>query len=68
METRAKIEFPKLKVNDIIRVRIVAVSRKYVIVDCYGKEVVIMAENLKHTFIVNAKEDYVVGDMLQFWG
>ena len=65
MEIRAKIELPKLKVNDIIRVRTVAVSRKYVIVDCYGKEVIIMAEDLKHTFIVNAKEEYVVGDMLQ---
>lgn len=26
-----------------------------------GKEVIITAENLKHTFIVNAKDDYFVG-------
>ena len=65
MEIRTKIELPKLKVNDIVRVRIVAVSRKYVIVDCYGKEVVILAEDLNHTFIVNAKEEYSVGDVLQ---
>lgn len=29
-----------------------------------GKEVIITAENLKHTFIVNAKDDYLVGDKL----
>lgn len=29
-----------------------------------GKEVIITAENLKHTFIVNAKDDYFVGNNL----
>lgn len=29
-----------------------------------GKEVIINAENLKHTFIVNAKDDYLVGEKL----
>lgn len=29
-----------------------------------GKEVIIKAANLKHTFIVNAKDDYLVGEKL----
>ena len=53
MELRAKIEIPKLKQNDVIRVRIIAV------------EVIIKADNLKHTYIVNCKDVYKVGDYLQ---
>lgn len=64
MKLRAEIELPKLKVNDIVKVRIVGVSIKHIIVDLYGKEVIIKAENLKHTFIVNAKENYKVGESL----
>lgn len=64
MELRKEIEIPKLKINDVVKVRIVAVARKYVIVDLYGIEVIIPADNLKHTFIVNAKEYYTVGDSL----
>lgn len=64
MELRKKIEIPKLKTNDVVRVRIVAVARKYIIVDLYGVEVTIKAENLRHTFIVNAKDYYLVGDTL----
>lgn len=64
MELRKKIEIPKLKINDVVRVRIVAVARKYIIVDLYGVEVTIKAENLRHTFIVNAKNYYLVGDTL----
>lgn len=64
MELRQSIEIPKLKINDIVRVRIVAVARKYVIVDLYGLEVIIPVENLKHTFIVNAKNYYSVGNTL----
>ena len=64
MELRKKIEIPKLKINDVVRVRIVAVARKYIIVDLYGVEVTIKAENLRHTFIVNAKDYYLVGDTL----
>ena len=33
--------------------------------DLYGKEVVIKAEELKHTFIVNCKDMYKVGDYLK---
>ena len=51
MELRAKIELPKLKKNDVVKVRIVATSTKHIIVDLYGREVVIKAENLKHTYI-----------------
>ncbi|MDO5555240.1 MAG: hypothetical protein Q4G09_00870 [Clostridia bacterium] len=64
MELRSQLELPKMKENDTIKVRIVATARKYIIVDCYGKEVIISVENLKHTFIVNAKECYSVGDSL----
>lgn len=64
MELRRKIEIPKLKLNDVVKVRIVAVSRKYIIVDLYGIEIIIPAENLKHTYIVNAKDYYTVGNSL----
>ena len=65
MELRSKIELPKLKKNDIVKVRIVATSTKHIIVDLYGREVVIKAENLKHTYITNTKEEYAVGDYLR---
>ena len=64
MNLRKELEIPKLKVNDVVKVRIVAVARKYIIVDLYGIEVTIPADNLKHTFIVNAKDYYLVGDNL----
>lgn len=64
MEIRQEIEIPKLKVNDVVRVRIVTVARKYVVVDFYGREIQIFANNLKHTFIVNCKDKYCVGDYL----
>ena len=65
MELRASLEIPKLKQNDTIRVRIIAVGIKHIIVDMYGKEVIIKADNLKHTFIVNCKDIYKVGDYLK---
>ena len=64
MELRQELEIPKQNVNNIVKVRIVAVARKYIIVDFYGKEVIIPVSNLKHTFIVNAKEKYKVGESL----
>jgi len=60
MQLREQIEIPKLKVNDVIRVRIIAVSIKYVLVDMYGKEVIVRADKLKHTYITNCKELYKV--------
>lgn len=65
MELRSKIELPKLKQNDIIRVRIVGVGVKHIVVDMYGKEVIIKASELKNTYIVNCKDIYKVGDYLQ---
>lgn len=65
MELRSQIELPKLKVNDIVLVRIVATARKHIIVDLYGKEIIIPADKLKHTYIVNCKNDYQVGQSLQ---
>lgn len=65
MELRSKLELPKLKKNDTVRVRIVGVGIKHLVVDLYGKEVVIKAEELKHTFIVNCKDMYKVGDYLK---
>ena len=64
MQLRAELELPKLNVNDVVKTRIVAVGTKHVIVDLYGKEVIIKAEDLKHTYIVNAKDEYKVGDSL----
>ena len=65
MELRSKIELPKLKVNDTIMVRILAVGTKHIIVDLYGKEVIIKAENLQHTYIVNCKDYYAAGENLK---
>ena len=65
MELRSQIELPKLKINDTVRVRIIAVGYKIIIVELYGKEVIISAEDLKHTYIVNCKELYNVGDYLK---
>ena len=60
MEIRSKIEIPKLKINDSIRVRIIALGVKHILVDMYGKEVIIKADNLKHTYINNCKDIYKV--------
>lgn len=60
MKLRADLEIPKLKINDVIRVRIIGIGVKHIIVDMYGKEVVIKADNLKHIYIVNCKDIYNV--------
>lgn len=65
MELRTNLELPKLKINDIVKVRIFAVGVKHILVELYGKEVVIKAENLQHTYIVNCKEIYNAGDYLK---
>lgn len=65
MQLRAEIELPKLKVNDTVRVRILAVGIKYIIVELYGKEVIIKADNLQHTYIVNCKDIYSPGEYLK---
>lgn len=65
MELRTKIELPKLKINDTVKVRILAVGVKHIIVELYGKEVIIKAENLKHTYIVNCKDHYFPGEYLK---
>lgn len=65
MNLRAKLELPKLKLNDNIKVRIIAVGIKHIIVEMYGKEVIIKAENLQHTYVVNCKDIYTPGDYLK---
>ena len=60
MADRSKLELPKIKENGVIRVRIVAVGVKHIVLDMYGKEVIIKADNLKHTYIVNYKDVYNV--------
>lgn len=65
MRLRAEIEIPKLKINDSAKVRIIAVGIKSILVDLYGVEVLIKAEDLKHTYIVNCKDIYKVGDYLK---
>lgn len=65
MNLRAKLELPKLKLNDNIKVRIIAVGIKHIIVEMYGKELIIKAENLQHTYIVNCKDIYAPGDYLK---
>lgn len=65
MELRSKIELPKLKVNDTVNVRILAVGVKHIIVELYGKEVIIKADNLQHTYIVNCKDIYSPGEYIK---
>ena len=65
MKLRQELELPKLKKNDTVRVRILSVGIKHIIVDLYGKEVVITANNLQHTFILNCKDYYKPGDSLK---
>ena len=65
MLIRSEIELKTLNVNDNIKVRIISVGVKHIIVEMYGKEVIIKAENLKHTYIVNCKDIYNVGDYLK---
>ncbi len=65
MDLRAKLELPKLKVNDIVKVRIIAVGIKHIIVELYGKEVIMKADNLQHTYITNCKNLYFPGQYLK---
>ena len=65
MELRSQIELPRLKENGTIKVRIIAVGVKHILVDMYGKEVIIKAQNLKHTYIVNCKDIYTVRNYLK---
>lgn len=65
MELRSQLELPKLKVNDTVKVRIIAVGVKHIIVELYGKEVIINADNLQHTYILNCKDLYSPGEYLK---
>ena len=65
MQLRSEIELPKLQINDTARVRILAVGTKHIIVELFGKEVMIKAENLQHTYIVNCKDIYSPGEYLK---
>lgn len=65
MELRAKLELPKLHINDSVKVRILAVGIKHILVELYGKEVIIKAEELQHTYIVNCKEIYSPGQYMK---
>lgn len=65
MQLRSELELPKLKVNDSVRVRVLAVGTKHILVELYGKEVIIKADNLQHTYIVNCKDIYSPGQYLK---
>lgn len=65
MELRSKLELTKLKKNDIVKVRILAVGVKHILVELYGKEIIIKADNLKHTFILNCKDYYSPGEHIK---
>ena len=65
MELRSQLELPKLKVNDSVQVRIIAVGVKHIIVELYGREVIIKAANLQHIFILDCKNYYVPGEYLK---
>ena len=64
MKLRAELELPKLNKNDVVKCRIIAVGVKHIIVELYGKEVIIKAENLMHTYIVNCKDLYTSGEYI----
>lgn len=65
MKLRSELELSKLKVNDNVKVRIIAVGVKHIIVELYGKEVVMKADLLQHTYITNCKDIYNVGESLK---
>lgn len=65
MLLRSKLELPKLKANDTAKVRILAVGVKHILVELYGKEVIIKAEELQHTYILNCKNYYTSGEYLK---
>lgn len=65
MELRAELELNKLQINDVVKVRILAVGVKHILVELYGKEVIVKADNLKHTFILNCKDYYSPGEYLK---
>ena len=65
MELRSELELTKLKINDTVRVRILAVGVKHIIVELFGKEVIIKAENFRHTYILNCKDFYSAGECLK---
>lgn len=65
MLLRSELELPKLKVNDTVKVRIIAVGIKHILVELYGKEVIIKAEELQHTYILNCKDLYSPGEHLK---
>lgn len=65
MELRAMLELPKLKIGSIVRVRILAVGVKHILTELYGKEVIIKAPNLQHTYILSCKELYSPGAYLK---
>lgn len=65
MLLRSELELPKLKTNDTVKVRILAVGVKHILVELYGKEVIIKAEELQHTYILNCKNYYSSGEYLK---
>lgn len=65
MKLRSELELSKLKVNDNVKVRIIAVGVKHIIVELYGKEVIMKADALQHTYITNCKDIYNVGESLK---
>ncbi len=65
MELRAELELPKLNINDTVWVRILAVGVKHIIVELYGKEVIIKVDNLQHIYILNCKSIYAPGEYLK---
>ncbi len=65
MELRAKLELPKLNINDTVWVRILAVGVKHIIVELYGKEVIMKVDNLQHIYILNCKNIYGPGEYLK---
>lgn len=65
MQLRSNLELSKLKVDDVVKVRILAVGIKHILVELYGKEVIIKADKLQHTYILNCKDIYTSGEYLK---
>lgn len=60
-----ELRLSKLKKNDVVMVRVLAVGIKHILVELFGKEVIIKAANLKHTYILNCKDLYSPGDKIK---
>lgn len=62
MEIRSKLELPKQKVGNTVMVRVASVGKNNVIVDLYGKEVIVEKTEVDWGYIANLNDVICIGD------